>query len=182
MAAGKEIQAKVSELQGQIDSLGRPPPAGPGGVVVDPQSTRRSSLLEQQALFKQRLDQLEVNTALKTGGAEVVTAATPPGTPVKPTPIRTGLVAAIVGLVFGIALAFVFEYLDDTIKGKDDLERATPGLPAVGLIPAVPGWKERKRPILVSASDPRSVAAEAYRSLRTSIQFMGLDRPCEPFR
>lgn len=175
LAASTEIQRKVTDLQGQIDAIRVPAPS-----VQNPNPTpppERQALIEQQVLFKQRLSQLQVDAALKTGGAQLVTSASAPTSPIKPTPIRSGVVALAVGLIFGVGLAFLFEYLDDSIKGKDDLERATPGLPAVGLIPTVPGWKERKRPVLVSMSDPKSAVAEAYRSLRTSIQFMGLDRP-----
>jgi capsular exopolysaccharide synthesis family protein len=175
LAASTEIQRKVTDLQAQIDAIRVPAPTADNPNPTQP--LERQALIEQQLLFKQRLSQLQVDAALKTGGAQLVTSAQAPTSPIKPTPIRSGVVALAVGLMFGVGLAFLFEYLDDTIKGKEDLERATQGLPAVGLIPTVPGWKERKRPVLVSVSDSKSPAAEAYRSLRTSVQFMGLDKP-----
>ncbi|MDP9387236.1 MAG: polysaccharide biosynthesis tyrosine autokinase [Actinomycetota bacterium] len=174
MAAGEEIQERVTDLQRQIDEL--PPDnarTGPNPATA----SRREVLVQQQALFKQKLDQLQVDQALKTGGAQLVTAATAPTSPVEPQPKRTGVVAGAVGLMLGVGLAFLFEYLDDTVKTKEDMERYAGGLPALGLVPAVPGWKDRKRPLVVSLSDPKSPVAEAYRTLRTSIQFMGLDRP-----
>jgi non-specific protein-tyrosine kinase len=175
-AAGKEIQAKVTNLQRDIDAVVIPTP--PPGRSPDVGPTQlRDALVQQQALFKQKLDELQVDSALKTGGAQLVTPASVPTSPVRPTTTRNALLALGVGLIFGVALAFVFEYLDDSIKGKEELERATPGLPTLGLIPLVAGWKERKRPMVVSLSDPKAAAAEAYRALRTSIQFMGLDRP-----
>ncbi len=175
LAAGTQIQRKITDLQGQIDAIRVPPPSAQNPNPASP--PERQALIEQQVLFKQRLSQLQVDAALKTGGAQLVTSASAPSSPIKPTPIRTGGVALAVGLIFGVGLAFLFEYLDDTIKTKDDLERATQGLPSLGIIPAVAGWKERKLPKLVSLSDPQAPSAEAYRSLRTSIQFMGLDRP-----
>ncbi len=162
LAAGREIQNKISELQRQIDAS-----RDPGA---------RDALLQQQALFRQKLDQLQVDAALKTGGAQLVTPASVPASPVKPTPVKSSAVALVVGFIFGVGLAFLFEYLDDSIKGKDDLERVTPDLPTLGLIPAVTGWKNPQRPMVVSLADPKSPAAEAYRSLRTGIQFIGLDR------
>ena len=176
VAAGREIQGKVAALQREIDSI-VVPPAPPGRPAGDGPSQRRDTLLQQQAALKQKFDQVQVDAALRSGGAQVVTPAVAPNSPVRPTTIRNGLLAVGVGLVFGIALAFVFEYLDDSIKTKEDIERAAHGLATLGLIPNVPGWKDGKRPMVVSASDPKSAAAEAYRSLRTSIQFMGLDRP-----
>ena len=50
-------------------------------------------------------------------------------------------------------------------------------MPVLGMIPEVFDWRDRKAPFLVELSQPRSPAAEAYRSLRTSVQFMSFDRP-----
>jgi receptor protein-tyrosine kinase len=95
---------------------------------------------------------------------------------VSPRPRRNAAIALVVGVVFGVGLAFLFEYLDDSIKSKSDLERAGRGaLPTLGLIPAVSGWKDRDEARVASVVDPKSPAAEAYRALRTSIQFLGLD-------
>ena len=49
--------------------------------------------------------------------------------------------------------------------------------PSSGLIPALTVWKRRDAPYVVSLADPQSPGAEAYRTLRTSIQFLGLDYP-----
>lgn len=173
-SAGKELQAKVTELQAQIDALPAPIPR----AAADPgRESRLETLLQQQGLFKQRLDQLQVDAALKTGGAQLVTEASVPTEPFKPTPERSGMVALAVGLLLGIGLAFLFEYLDDSIATKEELDRAGGGLPSLGVVPAVAGWKDRAKSIVVSIDAPKSPAAEAYRSLRTSIQFIGLDRP-----
>ncbi|MGH9055523.1 MAG: CpsD/CapB family tyrosine-protein kinase, partial [Acidimicrobiales bacterium] len=63
----------------------------------------------------------------------------------------------------------------DTITTKEDLDRQQPGLPVLGLIPAMPGRLATTAP--VAAKHPHSSAAEAYRSLRTSVQFLALDEP-----
>jgi capsular exopolysaccharide synthesis family protein len=86
------------------------------------------------------------------------------------------LLGLLVGLILGVALAFLVDQVDDSIRNKDDLERLAGGLPVIGVIPKVPGWKNRAEPLLVSQSEPSSPAAEAYRTLRTSIQFFGVDR------
>lgn len=178
LAAGNEIQRKVFDLQKQIENLPRAPtPVLGRPTEPDRAAEQRDALVQQQALFRQRLDQLQVDAALKTGGAQLVTPASAPTSPIKPTPVRTAVVAIAVGLLFGLAMAFLFEYLDESIKSKDDLERAANGLPTLALIPVVASWKERQRAMLVSLTQQKSPAAEAYRTLRTSIQFMGLDRP-----
>ena len=180
LAAGKEVQAKIIDLQRQIDEMnGRVTAAPPAQrqALEDSIAGSRQPLLAQQALFKQKLDQLQVDAALKTGGAQLVTPAAVPDTPIKPQPVRNAILALVVGLMLGIGLAFVRDYFDDSIKGKEDIERVASGIPTVALIPSIVAWKDRKAPLVVSRTDPKSPAAEAYRTLRTSIQFMALDQP-----
>jgi capsular exopolysaccharide synthesis family protein len=81
-----------------------------------------------------------------------------------------------VGVVFGIGLAFVAEHLDDSVRSKEDLERSAPNLPVVGTIPAVPSWKDRSDTVVMSQTEPSSAVAEAYRSLRTAVRFLTIDR------
>jgi succinoglycan biosynthesis transport protein ExoP len=175
MSAGQEVQSKVGDLQKQVEVVDTQ-------IANAPQAQRpalgaqRDSLIAQQALFKQRLDQLQVAATLKTAGARLVTAASTPSTPVAPRPVRNAVTALIAGLVMGLGLALLLEYLDDSIKSKDDLERLAPELPTLGLIPTVPLWRDRAEAMVISRSDPTSIGAEAYRTLRTSIQFMQLDR------
>ncbi len=161
--AAEQIQAKVSDLQGQIDAL----PAGP----------QKDAYISQQSLFKQKLDQVQVDATLKTGGAQLVTPASVPASPFKPKPVRTGVLATGVGLFFGVAVAFLVDYLDDSIKNKEEVERIAPGLPVIGLIPADLTWTAEDQPKVVSADEPNSPAAEAYRTLRTSLQFLAMESP-----
>ena len=163
LAAAQQIQGKIDDLQRQIDGL--------------PSGGQKDAIVAQQSLFRQKLDELHVDAALKTGGAQLVSRASVPTEPFSPKPVRNGLLAATVGLFIGTGLAFVVEYLDDTVKSKDDMARLAPSVPVLGLIPAVAGWRDTERPQLVSLSEPNSPAAEAYRTLRTSIQFLALEHP-----
>ena len=161
--AAREIQTKLSELQGQIDAL----PAG----------AQKEALVTQQGLLRQKLDQVQVDAALRSGGAQLVSRASTPGAPFTPKPLQAGLRALGVGLLFGIASAFFVEYLDDSVKTKEDVERLVPGLSVVGIIPAVATWTAEEEARVISLEEPKSSAAEAYRSLRTSIQFLALENP-----
>lgn len=157
-----EVQSKITDLQKQIDAA-----TGP----------LKDTLVQQQALFKNKLDQLQVDASVQTGGAQLVNPAEVQTTPVRPRPAHNAAIALVVGLFFGVGVVFLLEYLDDSIKSKEDLERAAPSLSVLSLIPLVPGWKAKGEARVVSVSEPTSPAAEAYRTLRTSIQFLGLDRP-----
>src|SRR5439155_10484328 len=72
LAAGQEVQSK-------IDDLGRQ-------VLETKPGPERDALVTQQGLFKQRLDQLQVDAALKSGGAQLVTPAVTPTSPIRPQP------------------------------------------------------------------------------------------------
>jgi len=162
LAASAEIQNKVADLQKQIDAASGP---------------QKEPLVQAQALFKQKRDELQVGSAIRTGGAQLVTSAAVPISPVRPTPKRNGIVAAIAGLLLGVGIAFLIEYLDDSIKNKEDLASATSGLPVIGLIPVVSDWRAQDEAQVVSLVAPKSPAAEAYRTLRTAVQFIGLEHP-----
>jgi capsular exopolysaccharide synthesis family protein len=175
-AAGQQVQGKISDLEKQIGAI--PVAANPPRAVDPALESQREALINQQSVYRQRLDQIQLDAGLNSGGAQLVTPAVVPTTPVSPKPVRNGLVGLLAGLVLGVALAFLFEYLDDSVKNKDDVERALHGrIPTLGIIPAVEGWKSGEAPRTVSIEEPTSSASEAYRSLRTAIGFLGLDRP-----
>ena len=90
-----------------------------------------------------------------------------------PKPLQDGLIALGAGLLLGIALAFILELLDDSIKTREDLQQALGDeVPVLGVIPRM----RTLRPEIVSLQKPASITAEAYRSLRTAVYFVGIDR------
>jgi non-specific protein-tyrosine kinase len=173
--AAQKIQARIDDFQHQIDAINdqlkNPAQSSPGLV------TTRDQLVSQQALFKQRRDDLQVETELKTGGAQIAGDGRPPVTKVRPTPVRYAILAGVVGLVLGVAAALVRESLDDSIKSKDDLNKLAPEVPILGMISAAKARSEGDAPSLVTVDEPSSPSAESYRALRTSLQFVGAERP-----
>jgi polysaccharide biosynthesis transport protein len=159
LAASAEVQAKIDELQVQLDALADDDPTG--GV-----------LRSQQATFRQTLDQLQVDAALRTGGASIIRSAESPAAPVEPTPSRTAALALVVGLLIGLGAAFLVDYVDDSIEHDDDLEGLT-DRPVLAVVPVDPPPDHRP----VSVSRPDDYAVETYRGLRTNLQFLALDRP-----
>ena len=175
-AATQEIQPTIDDLQAQIDDLqaqidaASPEDRSAAQERLGPQ---RDALIQQRALLAQRLGQVELRAGLGNGGARLAAPAETPDSPVRPKPLRSGVIALGAGLVLGIGLAFLLDYLDDSVKGKEDIERVAPGANVLGLIPRVDNLEEQP---LVTLSERSSEAAEAYRTLRTSIRFLGLDR------
>ncbi len=139
--------------------------------------SRRDALQRDQLQLESKLFELESATDITTPAAEIVNDASD-GRKVRPDPISAGISAGVLGLILGVALAFLFEYLDESIKTKDDVQRAVgTKVPVVATIPAITEWRDRSKTEVVSLSAPRSSAAEAYRALRTTVQFAGLENP-----
>ena len=179
LAASEEIQGRVSELdQERADIEGELVFVGGDEAARKRLDDRLRSIEAKRDAYQQQLDDLEVaqNLSVQGGGAEVISQAGTPGSPVSPRPVRNAVAAIGLGLVLGVGLAFLREYLDDTVRNEDDMMRAT-GLTVVGRIPLVPGWKNRRSPFLVSITSTNSAAAEAYRTLRTNLQFLDLEHP-----
>lgn len=122
----------------------------------------------------ERMREVDVTADYAKTNVEVVETADIPKTPVKLRKTRTVLLSVLLGLFLGIALAFVLEYLDDTIKTPEDMEDWV-GVPVLGFVPGMGtngaktnGFSDRAAVTLV---EPTSSATEAYRNIRTSLFF-----------
>ncbi len=100
--------------------------------------------------------------------------ARPPRTPIKPRVMANTFIAAATGALLAMGIVFLIEYLDDTVKSPQEIEKGT-GLTTLGNIRMM---KKVESPAdaLVVSMEPRSPSAEAYRQIRTNIQFASVDR------
>ncbi|MBM3692197.1 MAG: polysaccharide biosynthesis tyrosine autokinase [Actinobacteria bacterium] len=164
IAAGDEVTSKIAEIDTQIAAL----PAT---------STRRAPLEDQRAYLVEQQGRLEVSANLAdAGGAAVLAEADVPTAPVEPKPLRNALLGAFLGLLLGVGIALLLEYLDDTVKDHTALERILgPGLPVLTEVPSLGGRREKVEHRLVVVDEPTSPAAEAIGMLRTSLLFRALD-------
>jgi succinoglycan biosynthesis transport protein ExoP len=108
----------------------------------------------------------------RPGGVSVVELAAMPTSPVKPQVLLNVVLGLIAGLVVAAGLVLLMEYLDDTVKSEQDVERVA-GLTTLGMVARF-GRRKSRQP--VSGYGSRSPAAEAYRAIRTSVQFATMDR------
>ncbi len=170
-AQTKEYTRQIESLTSQIAQIeARPrPPNTPSPAEAD-------ALRAELTSYRLRLQQVDSAQKLNGSAAAVIGPATPSATPVSPTPRRNIALGAFVGLVLGVGAALLFEHLDDSVKSKEDIERMLPDLTVLGVIPLVPAWRNRSQTRLIAATEPTSSPAEAYRTLRTSIQFLSIDR------
>jgi capsular exopolysaccharide synthesis family protein len=126
----------------------------------------------QRAQLQARIQQIE-STPIDPG--QVLLEASLPTSPTSPNLLLNLLLAAIVGAFIGLIAAFVRERMDDRLRGRADLE-TTIGAPVITMIPEVPSWRDKESAHLVTLQAPRSPAAEAYRTLRTSILVAAAER------
>jgi capsular exopolysaccharide synthesis family protein len=120
----------------------------------------------------QRLKEVGVEAGVGTNNVTVVDSALAPGSPFKPNLTLNLQLAAVFGLLLGVGLAFFLDYLDDTMQHPEDMERIA-HLPVLGVIPLVKPKRGNKpvAPAMLPHVDARSAFAEAYRSVRTALQF-----------
>ncbi|MGQ0761901.1 MAG: GumC family protein [Acidobacteriota bacterium] len=109
-----------------------------------------------------------------------------PQAPVGPARLRSIVLAFLLSLMAGVGLAFMLEFLDDSVRSLDDIDRYI-HLPALALIPAAKSEKGRLAPAepapagastaLALVTNARSPIAEAYRHLRTSLLLSSAGNP-----
>ncbi len=119
-------------------------------------------------------EEIRVAEAQAIDSVIVVEPAQAPQDPISPRTLQNTLLAAVVGCMLAVGVAFLIEYLDDTIKTPDDVAHAT-SLPTLGAVTRIEGTEIEDK--LVAADHPRSPVSEAYRVLRTNLQFSAVDKP-----
>lgn len=144
----------------------------------------------------------EVSPSANSITATVWEEAVAPDEPVEPNPLRNGLLALFMGLMLGVGLAFLLEYLDDSWRSPDEVQQVS-GVPTYGIVPEFKAFRRRRKPgkreksgtdvapeqakdgesqpnfseRLVAHLDPMGVVAESYRTLRTNLLYALVDDP-----
>lgn len=139
-----------------------------------------------------KLKETAISAGLRSSNIRVIDPAMVPSTPARPAKARNVVLAFLVGLVGGIGLALMREYLDNTVKTPDDIETLA-RLPSLAVVPAFSqssGDAKRNGLLKTGSSDgydkkielvaqhlPKSQMSEAFRALRTSLL---LSQPAHP--
>jgi len=142
----------------------------------------------------QKLKEAGITAGLRSSNIRVVDPALIPGGPSRPNKTRNVMLSILVGLIGGIGLALLREYLDNTVKTPDDIETLS-RLPSLAVVPALSNSNGKrtgrfakllKAPVivgkegraeLVSHNMPQSQMSEAFRALRTSLLLSQADHP-----
>lgn len=176
-----ELEKSIEDTQTAIVSLGDP--TDPKNInmpeYVRLELTRLQNRLSTDQtrliiLLKSRED-FRLAAARYTDNITIFSPAELPTTPVKPRTMLNTLLGLISGVVLGLSTAFLIEYLDDTLKTAEDVTREL-GLTTLGNVSRIRGVKKLSDG-LVTRLRHRSPAVEAYRVLRTNMQFSSLENP-----
>lgn len=137
----------------------------------------------------QRQRELDVTRGDRPNEVSISTLSRLPKEAIGPARLRNIALAFIASLIAGICLAFLLDFLDDTVKSIDDVDRYI-HLPALALIPAsrserprlrgmapTPGGPGNESTALAMTDDVRSPLAESYRHLRTSLLLSSAGQP-----
>lgn len=152
--------------------------------------SRADQATEYGLTLKEKYARLRIIEAMQNGGFTVVQQASVPTGPFSPNPVRDSMIAIVLGLIGGVGLAFLLDYLDKAVKDDKALEKLL-GAPVLTKVPLIEphgrGGKEDLRLEVVGFSK-RPVLLEAFRTLRSNLEFFAVEKrnstwlvtSCEP--
>lgn len=129
---------------------------------------------QYDSVFK-RLKDIELSGLLRTSNIRVLDAARPVATAVRPNVPQGVMMGVIAGLVLGLALALLLEFLDSSVASQQEIEERL-GLSFLGFVPSMAEGEEGGGKDLLLHRDPKSLAAECTRAIRTNLLFMSPDK------
>ncbi|MFN0092167.1 MAG: polysaccharide biosynthesis tyrosine autokinase, partial [Acidimicrobiales bacterium] len=165
--ATKGLEDLIAKVEFEIADLEKRP--------NDPRVAEQLKTLDakRRAYVDQRDRYVATAAVLGNGSATVLSDAEVPSAPIAPKPVRSAVLGLTVGLVLGAGLAFLRDYLDDRVEEIDDLTKLAGGAQGLAVIPRAANQGEWDAHV----HNGGGRISEAFRSLRTSIQFAGLKRP-----
>ncbi len=175
-------QASKESLEKQLDQIDQQIQQASAAIAKlgssDSDLAEKDRLQAFQAQYRQTYvyllqsyEAVRLAEAQSTSNVVQAEPAVAPTTPIRPRVLLNTALASIVGLLLAIGAVFLIEALDDTLRNPEDISRRL-GVPILGLIAR--HQMEDRSPVVLN--QPRTPVAEAFRSLRTNIQFTSVDR------
>lgn len=152
------------------------------GAVINPndvatQAQLQTSLSQYQqarSYLVSDYQQLKLSEVQSTSSLNQKDPAVPNLVPIQPQPMRSALLAAVVGFMLAAGVIFLITFLEDTIHDPEEITRKW-GVPVLGVISRY----ESTPATVITMSQPRSPVSESFRSLRTNLQFAGVAKPLQ---
>ncbi len=163
-----QVDLQIGTATAALEALGDDPD---DKAEIDRLETTVAQYRQTYASLLQSYELVRLAEATSISNVVQVEAASPTNVPIRPRTVRNTMLGAFMGLLIGIAAVVLIDMLDDTLN-PENISRQL-GLPILGII--AHHQVENGAPV-VSAL-PRSPVSEAFRSLRTNIQFASVDTP-----
>lgn len=168
-----DLESKIEKTEGDIAQIEESLKTTTSVRETNDKRAEIDRLRTQIAQYQQNYTQFVNYLAPSSQNTlSILEPAEAPNAPFAPNlTLNVGL-ATVIGIILAVAVAFLIEYLDDTLKSKEDITRvlAAPTLGEIGIV-------RNRNDKLITAIEPRSANAEAYRMLRTNISFSSIDKP-----
>jgi succinoglycan biosynthesis transport protein ExoP len=154
----EQIQKREVELRGAIDTeKGQAASQSRKAAELDALKKEAESAKGLYDVLLQKLNETDIAASIRSNNVSIVEHAIAPAYPIRPNKKRTAAVAAMLGLLLGVGLVLARDYLDNTIKDPEEIERYL----HVDLLAAVPQYDEANVHFVT----------EAYQNLRTALIF-----------
>jgi polysaccharide biosynthesis transport protein len=164
-------QTEIDLYNSQLGAEDTPP------ANLESLRAKRDAAQRAKDSYQSRIDALTVDASLKSGAAKVLTPAVASPAPFSPRPLRSAATGLLAGLIAGLGLAFLREFMDDRIYGEAQVASLHGAPQVLGFIPRT---RRRNRWRKLKPGENPDVppdAIESYRSLRSAITFLGADEP-----
>jgi tyrosine-protein kinase Etk/Wzc len=187
----KSLTAKIGALQGIVNEYDIKLESLPDKILQLARLERRRKVQEETfILMKTKLEETKIQEAGQSKNVSILDEAIAPLSPVKPNKKLNLLLGVLIGLGLGVAITFLKEYFDDSLKSPDEIEKL--GFNLLATIPKIEldevekkaqkkweltelGEAKQIESRLITHFDPRSPVSEAYRTLRTNLQFSKIE-------
>lgn len=170
------LDMSASALQSRVAATVKPDTVLIDVKVLDESPVRARDIANTMSdEFVAMIRELETpeNGAPPDARVVVEQRASIPSEPVVPKTTRNLAIGFALGLLLGVALAFLRDLVDNTIKDRETLS----GITGTGIVGTIPLDKDRRKQPAIAFDTDNSVIAEAFRKVRTNLQFLAVDNP-----
>lgn len=167
------IQSQLQDLESDLREANRKIESSPDGSAEERDAVAlRDALTTQIGALRGQLASI---STLDINPGQVIEPAELPSSPATPNHRVDLALGLFVGAFLGVGLALLRDRASDRVRGRRELE-ALAGVPVLAVVPRIQEWHNRKDADLVTRMNPMTPAAEAYRTLRTSLLVMAQER------
>lgn len=165
----KDLEARIEQLNTEIQNT---PKTAENQPEISRLETTAAQYRQTYASLLLSLEQVRLSEAQSVSSVVLAEPARTPQSPIRPRTLQNTLLAAVVGAMLAVGVIFLIEAMDDTVKTPEEITHAF-GVPVLGII----ATHDDQPGSPITVSHPRVPVAEAFRNLRTNMQFASVDHP-----